>query len=208
MAQGSPSSPKKSKPRPSQNLQLKAMLDSAYNIQKQGNFAQAEVLYQQVLKAEPGNPFSLYGLGSMALQRGELAKAVQLLKQSVANGYHAAATYTQLGIALQTLGRLDEAAEVYRLGIKADPKHPGYPANLSVVLSQKGDLDGALKTVLRAIKLDPAFVPAYINAGGFLQTMDRIPEAIQMVEKALALDPANAEAKVTLGQLRDRLPKA
>ncbi len=172
---------------------------------KMGNLSQAEFLYLQVLQDEPGNPFSLYGLGTIAMSKGDMEKAIGLLRQSVTNGYHAETAYTHLGIALQVAGRMDEALEVYRLGTKADPKNPRYPANSSVVLSQKGDLEGALKAAKHAIKLDPAFAPAYVNAGAFLQMAERIPEAILMLEKAVELDPENANSRESLLALQKKM---
>lgn len=178
------------------------LLDTAYKLQKAGDFQHAELLYHQVLSAEPGNPFASCSLGTMAMNRGNFASAVPWLRQALATGYTEETVYTHLGIALQALGRVDEAMEVYQVALKQDPKNPRYYSNIAVALAMSGDPEGGLREVQRALSLDPAFVPAYVNAGACLQSLGRIPEAIQMLEKALSLDPKHTEAEKTLGELR------
>lgn len=189
-------------PRKPSGMHIQGLMDSAYRMHKMGDHGQAELLYRQILQVEPGNPFSLYGLGTIAMARGEMEKAVALLHQSALNGYDAETVYTHLGIALQTLGRVDEALDVYRVGMKADAKNPQYPCNISVVLAQKGDHEGALKEARRAIKLDPTFIPAYVNAGAFLQALERYEDAAGMFEKILQLDPNHDSARQSLEAIR------
>ncbi len=202
MAQGNPSTPKRPKGLKPLNPAVKGMIDAAFQMHKQGNLAQAEILYHKVLQMEPGNPFSLYGVGAIAVVRGEMEKAVPLLKKSMANGYHHEASYTHLGIALQTLGRMDEALAVYRMGKKLDPKNPRYACNTSVLLAQQGDPTAALEEAMKAIKLAPTFVPAYVNAGTFLQSLERYEEAAVMFEKILQLDPNHDTARQSFEAMR------
>ncbi len=202
MAQANPATPKRPKGLKPLNPAVKGIIDAAFQMHKKGNLAQAEILYHQVLQHEPGNPFALYGVGAIAVARGEMEKAIPLLKKSMANGYHHEASYTHLGIALQSLNRFDEALAVYRMGKKLDPKNPRYPCNTSVLLAQQGDPEAALKEVLKAIKLDPAFVPAHVNAGTFLQSLERYEEAAAMFEQVLQLDPNHVPARQALAAMR------
>jgi tetratricopeptide (TPR) repeat protein len=183
------------------NPYTQKVLDAAYKMQKQGNLQQAELFYHQVLQDEPGNPFALYALGTIAISRQDFEKAIPLLRESISNGYHAETTYSHLGIALQSTGRYVEAVDLYRAGFKLDPKNPRYPSNIAVVLTQMGQLDQALVEVERAIKLDPGFASAYLNAGGILQSMGRRSDAKRMFEKAAQLDPNNQDARNALGRL-------
>ncbi len=185
------------------NPHTQRVLDAAYKMQKQGNLQQAELFYHQVLQDEPGNPFALYALGTLAISRQDFEKAIPLLRESISNGYHAETTYSHLGIALQSTGRYQEAVDLYRAGFKLDPKNPRYPSNIAVVLTQMGQLDQALAEAERAMKLDPAFASAYLNAGGILQSMGRRADAKRMYEKAAHLDPANQDARAALRRLDD-----
>lgn len=180
-------------------------IDAAYRLQKAGSFEQAELLYGRVLTAEPGNPFALFALGSMALQRGDAEKAVLLLQQARAQGYREEAVLTQLGVAYQALGREQEALEVYRAGIHADPRNPKYRSNLAVLLAQQGNPEGALREAQRALELDRTFVPAYLNAGFFLQSLGRLEEAVRHFEQALSLDPGNVSVREALVAVRQKV---
>ncbi len=180
------------------NTYVQGLLNAAYAQQKVGNQAQAEVLYHQVLREEPGNPFSLYGLGTIALHAGQRAKAVELLRGAIQNGYREATAYSHLGIALQTSGQLDEAIAVYAEGLKRFPKDPSWVNNTSVVLAQKGDLAGAIREARLVIKNFPKDPRAYLNAGQFLTELGEYAEAEGMFRKALELEPEHVQAKAAM----------
>ncbi len=180
------------------NPYVQGIINAAYNQQKLGNRAQAEVLYHQVLREEPGNPFALYGLGSLALHAGEMPKAVELLQGAILNGYREATAYSHLGIALQTSGRLDEALETYAAGLRKFPKDPSWVNNTAVVLAQKGDLEGALREARLVIKNFPKDLRAYLNAGQFLTELARYEEAEAMFRKVLELEPEHIQARAAL----------
>jgi len=163
------------------------------------------MLYQKVLAAEPGNPFAIYAMGTIALNRGDSSTAVPLLRQALATGYTHETVFTHLGIALQSLGQVDEALEVYRAGMKLDPKNPRYHSNAAVVLAQKGDPEAALAEAKVALKLDPKFAPASMNAGFFLQTLNRLPEAAEMFDRTLRNDPNNSVVRDALKLVKQQL---
>jgi len=181
------------------------ILDTAYKLQKAGSLQQAELLYQKVLAAEPGNPFAIYAMGTIALNRGDSSAAVPLLRQALASGYTHETVYTHLGIALQASGQGDEALAVYQAGMKLDPKNPHYHSNAAVVLAQKGDYEAALAEAKLALKLNPKFAPASMNAGFVLQELNRLPEAAEMFERTLRLDPENAQVRDALKLLKKQL---
>ncbi len=180
-------------------------LDAAYHLQKSGSLMQAELLYQKVLMAEPGNPFALYAMGTIALDRGNAAAAVPLLRQAYATGYDHETVVTHLGIALQMLGRVDEAMAIYEDAVQRVPTNPRFHSNVAVVLAQKGDYEGGLARAQKALKLDPNFAPACMNAGFILQSLGRHVEAAEMFERTLRLEPGNAQVTEALRLLKQKL---
>ena len=187
------------------NPVIRGVLDSAYKLQKSGNLTQAEMLYHRALQGEPGNPFALYGLGTIAMARGGFGEAIPLLKRALANGYSAETVYTHLGIAQQTAGQPKDALATYRAGMALDPRNPRYPSNASVVLVQLGDPEAGLLEALRAVSLDPAFASAHLNAGSILDALGRHGEARAALETAVRLEPDNAEAKEALGRVLQKI---
>lgn len=181
------------------------VIDAAYRLQKAGSFQQAEILYRRVLSAEPGNPFALCALGTIALNHGQMEDATTYLGQALAQGYDHDTVFTHLGIALQALGRDGDAIEVYRQGLRKHPKNPGYLSNIAVILAHQGRPEEALAEAEKAISLDERFASAFINAGFFLQTLGRLPEAVQRFERALSLEPDNSTVKDALLAIKHRM---
>jgi len=184
---------------------VQGLMDAAYHQQKIGNTAQAELLYQKVLSAEPGNPFALYALGSCAMQRGQMASAVPFFRQALGQGYLHETVFCHLGIALQASGQLDEALEVYAVAMKGDPKNPRYGANAAVVLAQKNDLPGAVEEARKSLKLAPEFAPNWVNLGFYLQVLGRLEGAAEAFGQAVKLDPANEPVKSALLTLHQKI---
>lgn len=181
------------------------VLDTAYKLHKAGSLDQAELLYHKVLAAEPGNPFAIYALGTIALHRGEFANAATLLRQALDAGYVHETVFTHLGIALQASEQGEQALEIYRAGMKHDPRNARYHSNSAVVLAQRGDHEGALAEAMTALKLHPKFSGAAMNAGFCLQSLNRLPEAAAMFERTLKLDPNNGAVRDALKALKRKL---
>src|SRR5437764_7038728 len=79
-----------------------------------GQLAEAENLYRKVLAAERNHFGSLYYLGVIALQRGQPQAAIEPLGRALAVDDGSHDCHYNLAFALQTLGRLPEAAAHYR----------------------------------------------------------------------------------------------
>ena len=184
---------------------IQGVIDAAYRLQKAGSLEQAELLYQRVLASEPGNPFALYALGTIALRHGNAEAAVVQLRQALDQGYDHETVYAHLGIAFQALGDEQSALAVYRQALAKDPRNPRYLANAAVILAQQGHTEEALAETRKALALDAAFGPALVNAGFFLQTLGRLDEAARMFEQALAGEPANAQVRDALQALRQKI---
>ena len=60
-------------------------------------------------------------------------------------------------------GRYDEAREIYRRLIEAEPEEPGLRTSLAGALGATGDYEGALEQLEVALELDPLNVEAYHN---------------------------------------------
>ena len=72
-----------------------------------GDLAAAEPAYRQVLESVPHHLDALYLLGTLQLQRGEFAAAVEILTQVSAAQPEVAAAHNNLGIAYKAQGQFD-----------------------------------------------------------------------------------------------------
>lgn len=128
--------------------------------------------------------------------------------------------YYALGNALWQQGRLTEAANVYRAGLKIGPDHtavleraaaagaPGVAVflvathnNLGAVLVRQGKPAEGIEQFRRALELDPDSAEVHYNMGDALRVEGKIQEAIVSYRAALRLEPGFAGAHSSLGQL-------
>ncbi|MGA2441859.1 MAG: tetratricopeptide repeat protein [Tepidisphaeraceae bacterium] len=110
----------------------------------------------------------------------------------------------KLAAAHHRAGRLDQAEELYRLILGAEPDEPDAMAMLGTLLSQRGSHDEALGLIERAIKLRPDAADYHSNRGLVLFAMGLLDLAADAYHKALAIRPDYAEALSNLGNVLQR----
>ena len=68
---------------------LTKMLVESYDLLEAGNLAQAQKIYEQILKQDPGNPLALNNLGAIKVKENRFPEALVFLSQALprAQGY-------------------------------------------------------------------------------------------------------------------------
>jgi len=68
---------------------LTKMLVESYDLLEAGNLAQAQKIYEQILKQDPGNPLALNNLGAIKAKENKFPEALAFLSQALprAQGY-------------------------------------------------------------------------------------------------------------------------
>jgi Tfp pilus assembly protein PilF len=68
---------------------LTRMLVKSYDLLEAGQLAQAQKIYAQILKQDPGNPLALNNLGALKVKENKFREALALLSQALprAQGY-------------------------------------------------------------------------------------------------------------------------
>ena len=117
-----------------------------------------------------------------------------------------ATTETNLGVALQTDGRLEEAETHYRRAIAFDPDYGPPYVNLGIALMARGDglvrmnrENEAIQAYREALQLNPNNSVLRFAVGSLLVKAERFEEAIGEFRAGLALVPDSAEAHNNLG---------
>jgi tetratricopeptide (TPR) repeat protein len=110
-----------------------------------------------------------------------------------------AVTEGNLGAALQSEQRLDEAAVHYRRAIALRPDYAAAYSNLGTALRAQGRLDEAVTAYERAVALQPDFPDAHYNLANALTDMGKAGAAIEHFQIALRVIPGSAEVHNNLG---------
>jgi Flp pilus assembly protein TadD len=116
-----------------------------------------------------------------------------------------AVAHDNLGVTLQKLGRLEEAATSYRQLITLQPDNAEAHNNLGTMLQNLGRFEGAETSYRQAVVLKPDLAVAHYNLGVTLQKLGRLEEAEANSRQAIALDPGYVEAHINLGVTLQKL---
>lgn len=104
-----------------------------------------------------------------------------------------------LGYALDSKGRIDEAIAHYSEAVRIAPRYAKARLNMAITLRKAGRLEESLVHAVEAIKLGPDSAPAYNELGAILLMMGRYDEATANLKKALTINPELADAHYNLG---------
>lgn len=90
-------------------IQVKAIVQQALALHKEGRLAEAKALYEEIVKLEPRHFDALHLLGVIPFQRRNPEVAVALMGKALELNPNSAAAHSNRGCALNQLDRFDEA---------------------------------------------------------------------------------------------------
>ena len=95
-------------------------------------------ILKQLLEQNPASAFARYGLAMEYVKSGEFESAVSEFRAIIAAEPAYSAAYFHGGQALEKMGRLDDARELYREGI-ANTRDPHARSEMQAALDILGD---------------------------------------------------------------------
>ena len=110
-------------------------------------------------------------------QAGKLDAAVAAYQAIVKRHPETCACWSNLGMALRTLGRKDEGLKVLREGVRVCPRSVELNFNVGNALKDVGDHEGALKYYRAAWTLKPDGLEVALACGAMLVRLERFDEA-------------------------------
>jgi Flp pilus assembly protein TadD len=175
------------------------LLQQAREAHQAGALPIAARLYQRLLEQQPQHAEAYHGLGVVASQSGQHAKAVALLRHAVALRPEVASLHHDLGTALLRQGEVNAAGESYRLALRLQPNNAEAHNSLGNVLHLQGHLAAARLQYQEAIRLQPDCLKAHNNLGLLLKQQGHLAAARAQFDRALQLAPQVAEMHHNLG---------
>jgi tetratricopeptide (TPR) repeat protein len=135
-------------------------------------------------------------------RRGDLAKALELLRGVVNAEPQVAALRSELGYWLLAAGRADEAIEHLARAAQLAPNDASVAYNLGVARRRAKDATGAEREFRRALDVRPAYGPARLALGAGLRRRRAYDESIAVLQPAADSggNDERADALVALGR--------
>jgi tetratricopeptide (TPR) repeat protein len=180
-----------------------AKLDLARAYVKKRVAKQAEPLFREVIKAEPGNRDAIMGLVDLYLSMGSYADADKLLDTAIAKDPNDLQALSRKGILKSRMGRPNEALEPLERVSQQNPLLFDARAEYAFLLfrGDPGNTDRCLSTMSDILTSDPRNVLALHYRGVCLFAKGNKPRAEESFKAALAVDPQFAAAAFSLGEL-------
>lgn len=144
-------------------------------------------------------------MGRMAMDAGNHAEAVALLREAILDDPGDATLRADLGVALETLEDYDGAAQAYAAAAALEPDNPIYHFNQGAVAQAQGRPHDAAGHYLDALEREPLFAEAYYNLGTLFFDAGHLEIAAEHYGNALTARPDYAEAASNLGLTLRRL---
>jgi len=183
------------------SLTLPQAMERAISAYQSGRFDEAAQLCDAVLRADSRHLDAINMAGALALQRGNMAAALEHFSRAVEVAPDFAQGFNNRGVALQQMKRWDEALASFEraAAIQPDARNARVHNNRGNVLQKMRRWGEALPSYQRALELRPDYAEALNNRGTVLRELRRWDEAVRDYRQALALRPDYAEAFSNLG---------
>jgi tetratricopeptide (TPR) repeat protein len=164
-----------------------------------GNLEIAEQLYQQVLRADPGQAATHYYHGVLAYQTGRLEQAVLAISQAVSLNPNVADYHVVLGAAHEALDQMAEAMASFNNALGLDPDSANVHYALANGYRHQGKLKEAAASYREVLRCNPHYSEASNDLGKMLIRQDQVAEAVDCFRKAIGLNPQRPEFFLNLG---------
>ncbi len=164
-----------------------------------GELAEAEQIYRQVLQQQPNHADALHVLGVILCQTKRYEDAIAQLRHLTTLQPDFAEGWGNLGGALQEQQQFEEAIACYERSLKLNPANPNVHQNLSVALLDLNRPEAAVHHAEQVVAARPDSPDAFYNLGFALRRSNRVPDAIAAYRQAIALQPDFVNAHKNLG---------
>ncbi len=156
-----------------------------------GRYLDAQVCCQQALAIDGNHADTLHLMGLLSFHAQQYDLAVEWLARAVRQGPKAE-YLSSLGVALQRLGRREEALKAFDKAVQLNPEDAGLWSNLGNILLDLGRSADALLSFQHALTLDPRHWDAAYKSGVLLYQAGRMEEAVACLERCDTLRPEQA----------------
>jgi predicted O-linked N-acetylglucosamine transferase (SPINDLY family) len=173
---------------------LKEKFLLAQRLHQAGRLAEAQTIYEEMLRIRQRDADALHFLGLIGLQTGQAEKGVGLIERAIAIRPAYPQALGNLGIGYADLGRHKDALASFDKALRLMPGLAEVHDSRSNLLRELGQYEAAIASHDRAILLRPGDAGALNNRGNALRDLRRYQDALASYDRAISLQPGFVEA--------------
>ena len=170
-----------------------------------GDYADAIKWLEEAVKRDSNNEDAWYYLGRAYYTKARMGEARKAFETVLTLNPRSVKAENNLGLILETEGKVAEALNAYRIAIawQRDSPHPSEQpyVNLGNLLIEQGQVKDAIAPLEKAVAIAPNDAYCRMTLGVAYRQLGQLPAAQRELEKATQLEPNNAKAHYQLGRL-------
>ena len=167
-----------------------------------------EAMMNRRLEKYPADFSAHFNLGALLLGRHDIPSATAHLAAALRVEPEQPAALNAFGVALESDGKLDEAAEQFRHALRVRPDDSRARYNLANTLAAQGRLGDAAAGFRELLAGDPEDAAAHqhlvqilTELGDSAASAGRLPQAVECYRELIALEPGNPDLRNNFGIL-------
>lgn len=184
-------------------MQIEQLFQKAQQLHQQGQLAQAEQWYEQVVHHAPHFAEAKHLLGIVCSQQGKHQAGIQWILKAIQQQPAQPGYYNNMGLIYARIAQWQAATAAYRAALKLAPRFAEAWFNLANAVKAQGKLEEAIRYYQKTLKLAPRHVKAMYNLGNTFLETGKAKSARHWLEQAIQIRPDYAEAHNNLGSALD-----
>ena len=182
-------------------------LQEAVRLHEQGQFDQAALRYEALVRADLENFDAMHLLGVLRYQQGRHGEALAIIRTALKCRPASAQALSNLGLVFDAMGRREEALASYDRALALRPGDADALNNRGVALRALKRPSEALVSFEQALSARPGYADALNNRGVALHELGRSAEAFDSFGRALTARPDYREAQENRESVRQALSR-
>ena len=187
--------------------QLQPLVDRAISLHQSGRVPEAERIYRDVLKQDPGNPDALHLLGLIAHHANRPEPAIELITRAIASEPNVPLYHMNLARVYRGAARHEDALASATRAAQINPSFVEAHVERAAALKALDRFDEAEVAARKAVRAAPDHPGGHGALANVLADQGRFEQAMEEYRTTLKIAPDWAEALSNYGEALRKLGK-
>jgi tetratricopeptide (TPR) repeat protein len=169
---------------------------------RNGRLDEAEKLFRETLRDNPGNVDAERFLGAIAASQSRFGEAERRFRRAIELAPDFVRAIIDLGLVLKEQSRYEEAIDCFKQAIQLEPQNVQPHFQLASTLAPAALTYDAVEAYQRVLEIQPEHAGATLGLAHMLKTVGRQDEAVAAYRKFIGLKPDEGDGYWSLANLK------